>query len=263
MVLKDEFRQEPLDKVVIAGRPLVINCSSPKGHPEPTVTWRKNGALLDRNNSRYTVQSKDRSAAGTNAQYNNILFGDDGFSIRRTLSSDAGVYMCVASNQAGDRTSRGAVISVQEMPQFTYKPTDVVAKPGSLVKFVCGAQGSPKPFVRWSKDQGTLPIGRYAITNENTLCLQRVTVQDSGTYVCTARSNIGAVSASAKLVVQDPLDTGQIVHELSGVELFLDAVMLHNFSFGTPALDGERSQRVHFSRLRHLHIRWMLSGNFL
>ncbi|XP_069598469.1 roundabout homolog 4 isoform X2 [Ranitomeya imitator] len=209
--LKDEFRQEPLDKVVIAGRPLVINCSSPKGHPEPTVTWRKNGALLDRNNSRYT-------------------FGDDGFSIRRTLSSDAGVYMCVASNQAGDRTSRGAVISVQEMPQFTYKPTDVVAKPGSLVKFVCGAQGSPKPFVRWSKDQGTLPIGRYAITNENTLCLQRVTVQDSGTYVCTARSNIGAVSASAKLVVQDPLDTGQIVHELSGVELFLDAVMLHNFS---------------------------------
>ncbi|XP_073440992.1 roundabout homolog 4 isoform X8 [Dendrobates tinctorius] len=210
-VLKDEFRQEPLDKVVIAGRPLVINCSSPKGHPEPMVTWRKNGALLDRNNSRYT-------------------FGDDGFSIRRTLSSDAGVYMCVASNQAGERTSRGAVISVQEMPQFTYKPADVVAKPGSLVKFVCGAQGSPKPFVRWSKDQGTLPIGRYAITNENTLCLQRVTVQDSGTYVCTARSNIGAVSASAKLVVQDPLDTGQIVHELSGVELFLDTVTLHNFS---------------------------------
>ncbi|KAM4015872.1 roundabout homolog 4 isoform 2-T2 [Anomaloglossus baeobatrachus] len=209
--LKDEFRQEPLDKVVIAGRPLVMNCSSPKGHPEPTVTWRKNGALLDRNNSRYT-------------------FADGSFSIRRTLSSDAGLYICVASNQAGERTSRGAVVSVHEMPQFTSKPADVVAKPGSLVQFACGAQGNPKPFVRWSKEQGTLPLGRYAITNENTLCLQRVTVQDSGTYVCTARSNIGSVSASAKLLVQDPLDTGQIVHELSGVELYLDAVTLHNAS---------------------------------
>ncbi|XP_069802618.1 roundabout homolog 4 isoform X2 [Dendropsophus ebraccatus] len=210
-VLKDEFRQEPLDRVVIAGRTLVIDCSPPKGHPEPVVTWRKNGVLLDRNNSRYVF------AAGR-------------LSIAPTLSSDAGVYMCVASNQAGERTSRGAVISVLEMPQFTSKPGDVVVKPGSTVQFTCGAQGNPKPFVQWGREQGTLPIGRYAVTNENTLCLQRVTVQDSGTYVCTARNNIGAVSASANLVVQDPLDTGQIERELSSVNLHLDAVTLHNSS---------------------------------
>ncbi|CAN2388121.1 angiogenesis [Pristimantis euphronides] len=210
-VLKDEFRQEPLDKVVIAGRPLVIECSPPKGHPEPVVTWRKNGVLLDRNNSRYTF------AAG-------------GLSITRTLISDAGVFMCVASNQAGERTSRGAVISVLEIPQFTNKPADVVAKPGSTVQFVCGAQGNPKPVVQWSKEQGALPTGRYAITNENTLCLQRVTVQDSGKYVCIARSHIGAVSVSAELVVQDPLDTGQIIQDLSSVKLHLDFMTLNNSS---------------------------------
>ncbi|KAG9482417.1 hypothetical protein GDO78_011222 [Eleutherodactylus coqui] len=210
-VLKDEFRQEPLDKVVIAGRPVVIECSPPKGQPEPTVTWRKNGVLLDRNNSRYT-------------------FGAGGLSISRILSSDAGVYMCVASNQAGERTSRGAVISVLEIPQFTNKPTDVVAKAGSAVQFVCGAQGSPKPIVQWSKEQGALPTGRYAVTNENTLCLQRVTIQDSGKYICTARSHIGAVSAFAQLVVQDPLDTGQIVQELSNVKVHLDVVGLNGTS---------------------------------
>ncbi|XP_040287057.1 roundabout homolog 4 isoform X3 [Bufo bufo] len=210
-VLKDEFRQEPLDKVVIAGRPLVIDCSPPKGYPEPVVTWRKNGALLYRNNTRYTF------AAGR-------------LSIARPLSTDAGVYMCVASNQAGERTSRGAVISVLEIPQFTNKPADVVAKPGSIVQFACRAEGNPKPIVQWSREKGVLPTGRYAITNENTLCLQRVTVQDSGTYVCTARSNIGAVSAPAQLVVQDPLDTGQIIQDLSKVNLYLDIVMLHNSS---------------------------------
>ncbi|XP_044137922.1 roundabout homolog 4 isoform X3 [Bufo gargarizans] len=210
-VLKDEFRQEPLDKVVIAGRPLVIDCSPPKGYPEPVVTWRKNGALLYRNNTRYTF------TAGR-------------LSIARPLSTDAGVYMCVASNQAGERTSRGAVISVLEIPQFTNKPADVVAKPGSIVQFACGAEGNPKPIVQWSKEKGVLPTGRYAITNENTLCLQRVTVQDSGTYVCTARSNIGAVSAPAQLVVQDPLDTGQIIQDLSKVKLYLDFVTLHNSS---------------------------------
>ncbi|XP_075695324.1 roundabout homolog 4 isoform X2 [Rhinoderma darwinii] len=210
-VLKDEFRQEPLDKEVIAGRTLVIDCSPPKGHPEPAVTWRKNGAPVNRNNSRYT-------------------FATGRLSIARTLSSDAGVYMCVASNPAGERTSRGAVISVLEMPQFTNKPSDVITKPGSTVQFACGAHGNSKLSMHWSKEQGALPIGRYAITNENTLCLQRVTVQDTGTYVCTARSNIGSVSASAQLVVQDPLDTGQIVQELSSVKLYLDTLMLHNSS---------------------------------
>ncbi|KAM3921724.1 roundabout homolog 4 isoform 2-T2 [Leptodactylus fuscus] len=160
-----------------------------------------------------------------------LKFAAGGLSIPRILSSDAGVYMCVATNQAGERTSRGAIISVLEMPWFTNKPSDVVANPGSPVQFACGAKGSPKPIVQWSKEQGSLPKGRYAITNENTLCLQRVTVQDSGTYICTAKSHIGTVSTSAQLVVQqDPLDTGQIIQELSNVKLYLDTVMLHNSS---------------------------------
>ncbi|XP_056400101.1 roundabout homolog 4 isoform X2 [Hyla sarda] len=210
-VLKDEFRQEPGDKRVTAGMPLVIDCSPPKGHPEPVVTWQKDGVPLDRNNSRY-------------------MFAGGRLSIARTLSSDAGVYMCVASNQAGERKSRGAVISILDLPYFTNKPVDKVEEPGSTVQLTCVVQGNPKPIVQWSKVQGALPIGRYAITNENTLCLQRVTVQDSGTYVCTARNKNGAVSASAQLVVQDPLDTGQIKQELSSVILHLDTVTLQNLS---------------------------------
>ncbi|XP_075046494.1 roundabout homolog 4 isoform X2 [Mixophyes fleayi] len=216
-VLKEEFRHEPSDKVAATGKQLVIECSPPKGHPEPVVTWKKDGVALDRNSSHYTF------AAGK-------------LSIARALRTDSGVYICVAANQAGEKTSRAAHISVLEPPQFTSKPADVVTKSGSTVQFTCGAQGFPRPVVQWSKEQGALPTGRYAITNENTLSLQRVTIQDSGRYLCTARNQVDAVSVTAQLLVEDPLDTGQrdrqkeIIEELSNVRVYLDAVVVQNSS---------------------------------
>ncbi|XP_072281767.1 roundabout homolog 4 isoform X1 [Pyxicephalus adspersus] len=216
-VLKEEFRQEPSDKMVAAGKPLVLDCSPPKGHPEPTVTWKKDGMILSLNSSYYTV------SAGK------LL-------IVRAQRSDSGVYVCLATNQAGERMSRPAQITVMEALLFTNKPADVVTKAGSAVQFMCGAQGVPRPVIQWSKEQGSLPIGRYAITNENTLSLQRVTVQDSGKYICTARNQVDTVSVNAQLVVEDPLDTGQrdrqkdIIQELVNVRVYLDTVTVQNSS---------------------------------
>lgn len=45
--------------MVAAGKPLVLECSPPKGHPEPTVTWKKDGIILNQNSSYYTVQSRN------------------------------------------------------------------------------------------------------------------------------------------------------------------------------------------------------------
>lgn len=216
-VLKEEFRQEPSDKMVAAGKPLVLECSPPKGHPEPTVTWKKDGIILNQNSSYYTV------SAGK-------------LSIARAQRSDSGFYVCLASNQAGEKKSRSAQINVLEPLLFTNKPADVVTKAGNTVQFSCGAQGVPRPIIQWSKEQGTLPIGRYAITNENTLSLQRVTVQDSGKYICTARNQVDTVSVTAQLVVEDPLDTGQrdrqkdILQELTSVRVYLDTVTVQNSS---------------------------------
>ncbi|XP_063293243.1 roundabout homolog 4 isoform X1 [Pelobates fuscus] len=208
--LRDDFRLQPSNAMVAVGNPLVIDCLPPKGHPEPTVTWKKDGVPVTAS-SRFTV------APGKLA-------------ISYALKSDSGVYMCVATNQAGEKESRGAQISVLEKPVITTKPVDIVTRLGSIVQFSCGVQGDPKPIVQWGKEGGELPQGRYEITGENTLRIKHVIAHDSGNYICTARNIMESVSAQGLLIVRDPLDTGQIdwqkeVHrQLANVRVVLDNI---------------------------------------
>lgn len=216
--LQDEFRLHPSDAEVTAGEPLKLECTPPRGHPEPTISWKKNGVPINEENGHYEVSSTK------------LLVG-------RALKSDAGSYMCVATNQVGERVSRAALVSVLEKPTLTRRPSDVVAVLGSTVQFMCGAHGDPPPTIQWHREYGDLPSGRYEISPDSVLRIHLLTTYDAGKYICTARNQVGTISAKASLTLQDPLDTGQrerdrsqdVLMDLMGVKVYLANVSVVPF----------------------------------
>lgn len=58
-VLRDDFRQNPVDVMVAAGEPAVMECQPPRGHPEPTISWKKDGVTIDDRDERITVRTSD------------------------------------------------------------------------------------------------------------------------------------------------------------------------------------------------------------
>ncbi|XP_039352056.1 roundabout homolog 4 isoform X2 [Mauremys reevesii] len=207
--LREDFRLQPSDLLVTVGEQVLLECVPPRGHPEPTISWKKDGVPISQTAGHYEVSS------------GKLL-------MVHAQRSDAGLYVCMASNQAGQRESKAALVSVLEKPTFTRRPSDTVAKFGSTVQLGCGVEGDPLPKVWWHKEHGELPWGRHEVDEENTLRIHYVTTLDSGRYICTAQNQVGTASAKASLTVQDPLDTGQrewpkdVPREMMDVQLYLD-----------------------------------------
>uniref|UniRef100_A0AAV2J5Q3 Ig-like domain-containing protein n=1 Tax=Knipowitschia caucasica TaxID=637954 RepID=A0AAV2J5Q3_KNICA len=140
-VLRDDFRQNPTDAVVAAGEPAILECVPPRGHPEPTIYWRKDKSRIDDKDERITIR------AGK-------------LMISNSRKSDGGMYICVATNMVGERDSETAQVTVFERPTFLKRPINQVVLEEEPVEFRCLVQGDPPPNVRWRKDDVDVPRGR-------------------------------------------------------------------------------------------------------
>ncbi|XP_071316928.1 roundabout homolog 1-like isoform X1 [Trachinotus anak] len=184
-ILRDDFRQNPVDVMVAVGEPAVLECQPPRGHPEPTISWRKDGASLDDRDERITIRSGK-------------------LMITNTRKSDAGKYICVGTNMVGERESEIAELTVLERPTFVKRPSSVVVLADESVEFHCVVQGDPVPTIRWRKDDSDLPKGRFEILEDHTLIVRQVTSSDEGSYTCVVENMVGKSEASATLTVHVP-----------------------------------------------------------
>ncbi|XP_030436086.1 roundabout homolog 2 isoform X13 [Gopherus evgoodei] len=182
-LLRDDFRQNPTDVVVAAGEPAILECQPPRGHPEPTIYWKKDKIRIDDREERISIRGGK-------------------LMISNTRKSDAGMYTCVGTNMVGERDSDPAELTVFERPTFLRRPINQVVLEEEAVEFRCQVQGDPQPTVRWKKDDVDLPRGRYDIKDDYTLRIKKATSTDEGTYTCIAENRVGKVEASAALTVR-------------------------------------------------------------
>uniref|UniRef100_H3CT66 Ig-like domain-containing protein n=1 Tax=Tetraodon nigroviridis TaxID=99883 RepID=H3CT66_TETNG len=183
-VLQEEFSVQPSDVEVAEGEVAVLNCGPPTGRPDPNVLWKKDGVPINVTDPHFTVLSGKLIVAPAEKK-------------------NSGSYVCVAANTVGVRESRAARLSVLAKPTLLLKPENASVRLGESAQFYCQAKGDPPPTVVWSREQGPLPNGsRYLVNPDQTLQIHYVTVQDAGTYTCTAANDVGVVTASAQLLVQ-------------------------------------------------------------
>ncbi|XP_071317063.1 roundabout homolog 3 isoform X2 [Trachinotus anak] len=184
-ILRDDFRQTPSDVVVAAGEPAVMECIPPRGHPEPTISWKRNNIKVNDRDERITIRGGK-------------------LMISNTRKSDAGMYVCVGTNMVGEKDSDPAELVVFERPLFTRQPVNQVVLADDTVDFFCEVHGDPTPTVRWRRDEGELPRGRFEIRSDNSLRLTQVRAEDEGTYTCVSENSVGKAEASGTLQVHVP-----------------------------------------------------------
>ncbi|XP_063304655.1 roundabout homolog 2 isoform X4 [Pelobates fuscus] len=182
-LLRDDFRLNPTDVVVAAGEPAILECQPPRGHPEPTIYWKKDKVRIDDREERISIRGGK-------------------LMISNTRKSDAGMYTCVGTNMVGERDSDPAELTVFERPTFLRRPINQVVLEEEVVEFRCQVQGDPQPTVRWKKDDADIPRGRYDIKDDYTLRIKKAVSADEGTYSCIAENRVGKVESSATLTVR-------------------------------------------------------------
>ncbi|KAI2803059.1 Roundabout 1 [Blomia tropicalis] len=180
--IRDEFRILPTDVWAAVGDVAVLECSPPRGYPEPEVKWKKSGEIVQIDGGRFRLSA------------NNLIISD-------VQPEDAGRYHCLAQNMGGLRESPPAQLNVRVKPYFIRRPEDVTALSNEVAEIHCKVGGDPTPKVTWKRERGKIPSGRSFITDDKSIRISHVTLEDEGVYVCEAENLVGQISSSASLIV--------------------------------------------------------------
>ncbi|XP_073732164.1 neurofascin homolog (chicken) a isoform X21 [Misgurnus anguillicaudatus] len=165
------------------------------GSPFPTLRWFKNGQGSGLDGGQYKVY------------FNGTL------EITQARPEDQGTYTCVATNMLG-QVDNQVLLEVKEPTRIVRAPEDMTGPKGSTARFDCRVKhdASLPVTVTWLKDDKPLSLGWLSRIkkDDESITIPNINPEDSGTYRCTAKTEIDEYSASARLTVlgrpDPPLD---------------------------------------------------------
>ncbi|XP_021701145.1 protein sidekick isoform X5 [Aedes aegypti] len=188
------FRTETLGDY---GSKTVLPCDV-IGEPVPYVTWFRNAEGLDLSTDRYTV------------------LDDHSLVIKKLSMEDSAMFQCLASNEAGEKSSYTWLKVKTSVPIMEMPPTNLTVLDGKDATMHCRAVGAPTPNITWvfNESQGIELSGRIQILDSGDLLISNVRESDAGLYTCIRANEAGIVTEEAYLgvmvrtqIVQPPADT--------------------------------------------------------
>ncbi|XP_068144676.1 titin homolog isoform X2 [Drosophila tropicalis] len=198
----------------LLGSSFTLQCNM-RGAPRPQVTWYKDGIQLSSSSERVRIRQIGSTCALT---------------ITTVSELDSGRYTCEATNAKG-RVSTFARLQVvsdprlyeadsrlkeiahgrnaadvgDSLPIFTMRLRDRRVQVTYPVRLTCQIVGYPQPEILWYKDQQLINSDRrHLISSEGqffTLEIAATMLDDSGSYTCLAKNELGSVSCHCTLVV--------------------------------------------------------------
>uniref|UniRef100_A0A8C3PW12 Hemicentin 1 n=1 Tax=Chrysolophus pictus TaxID=9089 RepID=A0A8C3PW12_CHRPC len=182
------IQSSPQTTVVHLNASAVLDCSA-EGVPTPRITWRKDGAVFNGNNTRYSILE------------------DGSLQIHSARVTDTGRYMCMATNAAG--TARKQTdLQVLVPPTIASGRTNITVTVNVQTTLPCEATGIPRPAVSWKKNRHLLSLDQnqnsYRLLSSGSLVIISPTVDDTAVYECSVSNDAGEDRRAVELTVQVP-----------------------------------------------------------
>ncbi|XP_075159070.1 sidekick cell adhesion molecule isoform X3 [Haematobia irritans] len=176
----------PQNVTALDGKDATVSCRA-VGAPNPNITWIYNETQLVEISSRIQI----------------LESGD--LLISNVRESDAGLYTCVRSNEAGTVNGE-AYLGVLVRTQIIQPPVDTTVLLGLTASLQCKVSSDPTvPYnIDWYREGHPTAISnsqRIGVQSDGTLEIQAVRASDVGTYACVVTSPGGNETRSAHLSV--------------------------------------------------------------
>uniref|UniRef100_A0A914V1J2 Ig-like domain-containing protein n=1 Tax=Plectus sambesii TaxID=2011161 RepID=A0A914V1J2_9BILA len=157
---------------VVEGEVADLECTA-AGEPVPEITWQRNGIRVE-TGDRYVVDGRK-------------------LRISQSRNTDAGIYVCVATNEAGT-AQQAYTLEVLVPPKIhVVSPDESVVPVGGPFSLKCGARGYPDPAITWSVEGETIVSGRdgYSVAEDGTLFVIKASNKNLMNMKCVAKNDAG------------------------------------------------------------------------
>lgn len=214
-----KFYAYPHNRVAEEGEKVRFQCAV-AGHPDPWVTWEKDGTVVTPTSRLRITEKEDLKTL----EISDVTTADSGV-YKVTLENDVGrveasAKLDVIGHRIVDaRGIRARSLSPRAAPYYPRSLVGASTRLGSRARLYCDVRASPAPSIRWYKDGVPLEdTDKYQSCYDGqvaSLEIDNVTMEDAGLYTCVAENKNGSSETNAQLeVIKDDDSPPEILQDL-------------------------------------------------